>query len=238
MGTFDFNREMQNIVAVDGSPFPEDQAKHYERIEIINRKLVIATALDPSAKAGEGNDYRACVTWGLDPEIMRFFCLHAWIKKLSIGEMFAATYAQVDQYGSAKAFVEENMLKDFLHNAIAEYAKEKGRFLPWQPVQHNTNKIGRIIGTCAYLWEFGHMQFEQNQSDQNLLKSQFVYLLTPAVNDDGPDASEMAISGLQGGMITAAVAPPLETPADNYHAQRKGIGQIGRIGRINGRRRV
>lgn len=240
MGTFDFNREMQNIVAVEGSPFPENQVKHFERIEIVNRPLIIATALDPSAKAGEGNDYRACVTWGLDPAEMMFFCLHAWLKKLSIGEMFAAAYAQQEQYGSSKVFVEENMLKDFLHEAIATYARQVGRFLPWQPIQHNTNKEGRIIGTCAYLWEFGHMKFERNHSDQNLLESQFVYLLTPSVNDDGPDASEMAISGLQGGMITAACAPPQEEKPDNYHAERTGMfaGLKGRRAIHSGRRRV
>jgi hypothetical protein len=234
MGTFDFNREMQNIVAVEGSPFPENQVKHFERIEVVNRPLIIATALDPSAKAGEGNDYRACVTWALDPADMTFFCLHAWLKKLSIGEMFAAAYAQQEQYGSSKVFVEENMLKDFLHEAIATYARQVGRFLPWQPIQHNTNKIGRIIGTCAYLWEFGHMKFERNHSDQNLLESQFVYLLTPSVNDDGPDASEMAISGLQGGMVPAAAAP-VEVPANNYHAARPG-GSMG--GMYSRRRRI
>jgi hypothetical protein len=55
------------------------------------------------------------------------------------------------------------------------------------------------VGTCAYLWEYGKIKFEKNHSDQNILVDQFIYLLTPSVNDDGPDAAEMAISGLQGG---------------------------------------
>jgi len=234
VGTYTFNKEYRNKVTVDGSPFPDEQAKHYERIEVINRKLIIATALDPSAKAGEGNDFRAAVTWGLDPEIMHFFCLHAWLKKKSIGEMFAAVYHQQEQYGSEAVFVEENMLKDFLHEAIANYAITAGRYIPWKPVQHNTNKEGRVIGTCAYLWEFGKMLFEKNHSDQNLLKEQFVYLLTPSVNDDGPDASEMAISGLQGGLVRAACAP-VESTSDNYHAERKG-SLLGMMKRRFGRR--
>jgi len=198
MGTFDFNREMMNKVAVEGSPFPEEQAKYYERIEILNMPLITATAVDPSAKAGENNDFRAVVTFGLDPAQMVFHCLHAWLKKRSIGEMFAAAYDQHDQYKSVSVYIEENMLKDFLHDAIQNYAKQVGRYLPWMPVQHNTNKEGRIVGTCAYLWEYGKIRFEKNQSDQNILVDQFVYLLTPSVHDDGPDASEMAISGLQG----------------------------------------
>lgn len=199
MGNFDFNREMRNKVAVEDSPFPEEQAKYYERAHLSGRQLLVATAVDPSAKAGENNDFRAVVTWGLDPEEMVFYCLHAWIKKRSVGEMFAASYAQRDQYGSASAFIEENMLKDFLHEAIQNYAKQVGSYLPWVPVQHNTNKEGRIVGTCSYLWEYGKIRFERGHSDQDRLREQFIYLLTPSVHDDGPDAAEMAISGLQGG---------------------------------------
>ncbi len=201
MGTFDFNREMMNRVAVEDSPFPEEQKKHFERIHLVDVPLITATAIDPSAKAGENNDFRAVVTFGLNPLEMVFFCLHAWLKKRSIGEMFAAAYSQHDQYQSASVFIEENMLKDFLHEAISNYAKKAGRFLPWRPVQHNTNKEGRIVGTCAYLWEYGKLRFEKNHSDQNVLVEQFVYLLTPSVHDDGPDASEMAIHGLQSGMV-------------------------------------
>lgn len=199
MGSFDFNREMRNKVAVEDSPFPEEQATSYERVHLTGRQLLVATAVDPSAKAGENNDYRAVVTWGLDPQTMAFYCLHAWIKKRSIGEMFAAAYAQRDQYGSATVFIEENMLKDFLHEAIQNYAKQVGSYLPWVPVHHNTNKEGRMVGTMAYPWEFGKILFERGHSDQDRLREQFIYLLTPSVHDDGPDASEMAISGLQGG---------------------------------------
>jgi len=198
MGTYDFNREMQNKVAVEGSPFPEEQAKYFGRIEIDLVRLITATAIDPSAKAGENNDFRAVVTFGLDPVQMVFFCLHAWLKKKSIGEMFAAAYNQCDQYNSSKVYIEENMLHDFLHDAIQNYAKKVGRYLPWIPVHHSTNKEGRIVGTCAYLWEYGKIRFEKNHSDQNILVDQFIYLLTPSVHDDGPDSAEMAISGLQG----------------------------------------
>lgn len=198
MGTYDFNREMMNKVALEGSPFPEEQAKYFERIEVVQLKLITATAVDPSAKAGENNDFRAVVTFGLDPVQMVFFCLHAWLKKKSIGEMFAAAYHQKDHYQSAQVYIEENMLKDFLHDAIANYAKKIGRYLPWMPIHHSTNKEGRIVGTCAYLWEYGKIKFEKNHSDQNVLVEQFIYLLTPSVHDDGPDASEMAIGGLQG----------------------------------------
>lgn len=234
VGSYAFNKEYMNRVAVDDSPFPEEQAKYFERIEVVSRKLVIATALDPSAKAGENNDFRSVVTFGLDPEEMTFFCLHAWIKKRSIGEMFAACYDQHDHYAAQSVFVEENMLKDFLHEAIANYARQAGRFLPWAPVHHSANKEGRIVGTCSYLWEHGLLRFEKNHSDQNTLVEQFVYLLTPSVHDDGPDSAEMAISGLQGGLIPAACAGEPDV-AHNPHADRPGLGGLtGRLLRSMG----
>jgi len=233
MGSFDFNREMRNKVAVDGSPFPDEQVTYYQLEEIAGKQLVTVSALDPSAKAGENNDYRAVVTWSLDPEQMIFYCRHAWLKKKSIGEMFAAAYAQEEAYKPESVEVEENMLKDFLHEAIANYARQEERYLPWAPVNHSTNKEARIVGTCAYLWEYGKMRFIKGHSDQNMLVEQFIYLLTPSVHDDGPDASEMAISKLQSGSFKPACAAS-DPAADDYHAERPQ-GLLARF--FGGRRR-
>lgn len=219
MGSFDFNREMRNKVAVEDSPFPEEQAKYYEVGELEGKELVTVTALDPSAKAGENNDFRAVVTWSLDRETMTFYCRHAWLKKKAIGEMFAAAYDQHGAYGSESVEVEDNMLKDFLHEAIATYAKNVGAYLPWAPVHHSSNKEARIVGTCAYLWEYGKLRFLKGHSDQNRLVEQFVYLLTPSVHDDGPDAAEMAIGKLQSGSFKPAAASVPPQPND-YHAPR------------------
>lgn len=194
-----FNKEYRNKATDEDSPFPEEKVKYFGRIEVINRKLIFATGLDPSSTASSGSDFRAVVTFGFDPQAMVFPCMHAWIKRRSIGEMFAAAYQQNDQYPGV-VVIEENMLKEFLHNAIQNYAKEVGRFLPWAPIHHSANKIGRITGTCEYLWEHGRMLFEKGHSDQKTLIEQFVYLLNPTVHDDGPDAAEMSISKLMSGM--------------------------------------
>jgi len=207
IGKYTFNKEMMNKVGVEDTPFPEEQARYYQRVEIVNLLLEVATFLDPSAKAGEGNDFRACVTIGLHRQSMTFRCLHAWIKKQSIAAMFAAAYNQFDTYGG-RIGIEENMLKDFLHEAIQNHARDVGRYLPWEPVQHNTNKEGRIIGTCSYLWEYGKLMFDRGQSDQNLLVEQFIYILNKSVHDDGPDAAESAINMLQGGVGGWAASRP------------------------------
>ncbi|PKN20420.1 MAG: hypothetical protein CVU71_01110 [Deltaproteobacteria bacterium HGW-Deltaproteobacteria-6] len=199
VGTYTFNKEMRNKVATEDSPFPEETVSHYERIELIRVPLIFATGVDPAATATSKSDFRSVVTWGLERVQMEFFCMHAWIKRRSIGEFFAAAYAQNDLYPGV-VVVEENMLKDFLHEAIQNYAKEVGRYLPWSPITHTTSKIdARIIGTCEYLWEHKKMRFEKGHSDQKILEEQFVYILNPSVHDDGPDASEMAISHLQKG---------------------------------------
>ena len=124
------------------------------------------------------------------------------------------------------------MLKDFLHEAIQSYAKEKKRYIPWRPVNHSTNKEGRIVGTLSYLVEFGKLRFLKNHSDQNLVIEQLIYLLNKNVNDDGADALEGAVSLVQGGLVGAAVAPPKEPEQDHYHAERPQ----GLLNRLLGRR--
>jgi hypothetical protein len=198
--TRSFNKEYRNKSTEEDSPFPEETVTYFERIQIIERKLIFATAVDPSATATEKSDFRAVVTWGFDREAMMFRCMHAWIKRRSISEMFGAAYAQNEQY-PGRCPIEENMLKDFLHEAIQNYAKDVGSYLPWSPLHHGSqaNKLARIIGTCEYLWEHKKMQFEKRHSDQKILVEQFVYINNATVHDDGPDASEMAISFLQKG---------------------------------------
>jgi predicted phage terminase large subunit-like protein len=194
-----FNKEYRNKSTEEDSPFPEETATYFERIQIIERKLIFATAVDPSSTSTDRSDFRAVTTFALDRTDMIFFCMHAWIKRRSIGEMFAAAYAQNDQY-PGRVVIEENMLKEFLHEAIQNYARQVGQYLPWSPIHHSTNKVdGRIIGTCEYLWEHKKLQFEKRHSDQKILVEQFVYINNATVHDDGPDASEMAISYLQKG---------------------------------------
>ena len=216
-----FNKEYRNKSTDEDSPFPQETVTYYERVEVITRPLIFATGVDPSSTASGSSDFRAVCTWGLDLREMVFFCMHAWIKRRSISEFFAAAYEQNDQY-PGRVIVEENMLKDFLHEAIQNYAKQVGRYLPWQPIHHTTSKIdARIIGTCEYLWEYKKMQFEKRHSDQKILEEQFVYILNSTVHDDGPDASEMAISHLQreNGM---SVSYETIQSRDSFRGMRRG----------------
>lgn len=197
MGTVDFNAEMMNLTGAEGSPFPEEWFRYYESLELNGKALAIASFCDPSAKNGEANDFKAIITVGLDRNEMIFYCLHAWIRHSSPGEMFAAAYRQHDEYPGSVG-IEENMLQDFLHEAIQNYAKGVKRYLPWYPVTHSTNKEARIIGTLSYLVEYGKLRFIKHHSDQDTLVEQLIYILNKNVHDDGPDALEGAVSMLQG----------------------------------------
>jgi len=198
MTTVDFNAEMMNLTGAEGSPFPEKWLKTYEPEEISGKTLITATATDPSAKSGEANDFKATITVGLDRPTMIFYVLHSWIRHASPGAMFDSCYRQHDEY-HGRVGIEENMLYDFLHDAIHNYAKEKGRYLPWYPISHNTNKEGRIRGTLEYIYEYGKLRFQKGHSNQDLLIEQLIYILNKNVNDDGPDALEMVVSMLQSG---------------------------------------
>jgi predicted phage terminase large subunit-like protein len=197
MGSVAFNSEMMNLTGADESPFKETWFKYFERSQLKNQVLSVATFTDPSAKSGEANDFKATITVGLNRAEMVFYCLHAWIRHASPGEMFAAAYHLVDEYGG-NIGIEDNMLEDFLHEAIQSYAKSVGRYLPWLPLHHSTNKETRIIGTLSYLVEHGKLLFEKGQSDQDTLIEQLVYILNKNIHDDGPDALEGAVRMLQG----------------------------------------
>ena len=207
MGRRDFNAEMQNLTTVEDAAIREAWFVYYEREELAGKALVVASFTDPSAKGTETTDFKAIITVGLDRSTMIYYVLDAWIRHASPGEMFKAAYAANDRWGGPMG-IEENMLEDFLHEAILNYAREVGRFLPWRPVRHNTNKIGRIVGTLAYLIEHGHLRFMKGQSDQDVLVEQLIYLENQNINDDGPDSLEGAVNLLQTG---ATGIPPITT---------------------------
>jgi len=223
MGSVDFNAEMMNLTGAENSPFPEKWFVFYEP-ETLPEPLSMATFTDPSAKSGEANDYKATITVGLDRKKMIFYVMHSWIRHASPGEMFRESYHRFDEYGG-QVGIEENMLKDFLHEAIQNYAKEVGRYLPWRAMHHSTNKEARIIGTLSYLVEYGKLRFQKGQSDQDLLVEQLIYLLNKNVNDDGPDALEGAVTMLQGGLIAYGGSDP------------EGSGRLAREAIAGGRQR-
>ena len=198
MGTVDFNAEMRNLTGAEDSPFQEKWFVYYDPAELEGKLLRTASFMDPSAKNGEANDFKANITVSLDPQAMVYYVRHAWIRRATISAMFDAAYRQHDEYGGP-AGIEDNMLEDFLHEAIYNYAKEQKRWIPWQPKKHSTNKEARIISTLSYLVEYGKLRFIRHHSDQDRLIEQLIFILNKNINDDGPDALEGAVAMIQAG---------------------------------------
>ena len=202
MGAVAFAAEMLNQVGAEESPFKETWfvylAEHPMQGGTCNVPLRVATFLDPSAKSGMANDFKALITVGLDQKTMTFDVLHAWIRRAGISEMIVACYRIQAEYGGPLG-VETNMFEDFLREVFSLAARERGRYLPLAEVRHTTHKEGRVIATLSPLVEFGRLRFVKGHSDQDRLVEQLVYILDRSVNDDGPDALEGAVSLLMSG---------------------------------------
>lgn len=196
MGSVDFNAEMMNLTDAGDSPFPENIIQYYSEAEL-PPNLNVATFTDPSFKNNESNDFKATVTVGQCPKTAKLYVLHAWVRQTGIAEMLDEIYRQNEKYKSFASGIEENMLHDFLHSVINDYSVKKQSWLPWMPIVHRTNKIGRIITTLQYLVEYGKLRFKKHHSDQDILVEQLIYLLNKNVHDDGPDALEGAVKLLQ-----------------------------------------
>jgi len=75
-------------------------------------------------------------------------------------------------------------------------AQTRGLHLPIQEVKHSVNKETRITGLSPFV-ERGVIRFRKGHSDQDLLIEQLIYFPSSTVNDDGPDALEMAVAAAQ-----------------------------------------
>lgn len=195
-----FLKEFMNMVESEDAEFKLTHVRYYDDILSIPQDLIVSSFCDPSAKNNKKNDFKAIVTVGKDPKTMIFYILHAWIKRSGVTGMLDACRAAVEGYHKPGHMIgiEENMLGDFLHEAINNHAKDTGTTLPWKGVNHSTNKEARIIGTLSYLFQQGKLLFCRNHSDQNVLIEQLCYLEDANIHDDGPDALEGAVSLLQG----------------------------------------
>jgi len=198
---------LRTVSLPNGSPMLQRQDGRATPGGFETRPYRVASFLDPSAKSGMANDYKAIITVGLDPDVMKFDVLHAWIRRAAVSEMIEACYRVQAAFGGPLG-LEINMLEDFLREVFSQAARERGRYLPLAEVRHTVHKEGRIIAALSPLVEFGRLRFVKGHSDQDRLVEQLVYILDKNVNDDGPDALEGAVSLLMSG---AGGAPGYET---------------------------
>ncbi len=224
LGRKSFAKEFMNEVEDADAEFKRANARFYEEHPPLH-ELTVAAFCDPSGKSAKKNDFRAVVTVGMHRKTMMFYVLDAWIKHKPLEEMMAQCYRMHGQYGGSVG-IEENMFGEFLHEAIKTYAQAAGRYIPWVPIRHSSNKEARIVGTLSHLYERGWLLFQKNHSDQNLLLDQLVLLEDANVNDDGPDALEGAVALLQkrgSGKIEFHRVEPRRSSGAGPGAGRRGI---------------
>lgn len=192
MGSTAFQCEMMLDPREEEGPF---QVIYYYTVEeLVGKNLEIVGFIDGSVGSGESNDFKAIVILARDRATGDMFCLYAFIKRCSIARMVNAAYGAHDDYRPYIFGLETNSFQKLLLNDFDRGAEEHRYHLPLKEVVHTTNKESRIISGCESVVERGKLKFLKGHSDQDLLVDQLQSLLSPTVEDDGPDALEGAVS--------------------------------------------
>jgi predicted phage terminase large subunit-like protein len=191
IGTLNFNKEFQNDPKDEEGLFREEWFKYYAPEEIAGKSLAIYDAGDASVGKNESADYRAFIKVGraLDGTI---YVLHADIKKRSVDSFVTTAYIRQDEQPALVIGIETNSFQAVLIILFNKEAQTRGRHLPIKEIDNTVNKEIRIT-RLSPLVERGVIRFRKGHSDQDLLIEQLIYFPSTTVNDDGPDALEMAV---------------------------------------------
>lgn len=153
--------------------------------------------VDPSARHGENNDYKAIITIGRDLVTKRLLVLDAWIRRRPIPEMVQAFVDRYVQFHWLLAGCETNGYQTLIKDALEAKCQELGLYPPMRAIDHHTDKVLRV-SRLAPLVERGVLLFAPEQGDQGLLIDQLCAIGT-SEHDDGPDALEGAVGLAESG---------------------------------------
>jgi predicted phage terminase large subunit-like protein len=190
--------EMMND-PLDDSKFREEWFQYITQEFILLRKRywTYYSGSDPSAKDTEKHDYKAHVCIAQDRETKKIYVAEAWGRKAPIGEFYQAFFDMYTCYHMLVCVFEENGYQIYLSNDMVKYCREKRQYPNIKNVTHTSDKLLRIGRLEAPVWR-GDILFQKHHSDQDTLVEQLHYLGTN-MNDDLPDALEMAVWGLENG---------------------------------------
>jgi len=223
VGTVAFNKEYQNNPQDEESPFREEWFRYYSRadLELVRRRLLIASGTDPSSTAQGDNKGHTVV--GLDPLTMVIYLLRTWGKKLSPSGLLDALYLSHRHHGWVAGGIEDNALKDWLKEAVDQAAKRHGRRLPLREVHNSANKEARIVGTLSPLVEAGHILLPEDDPEAEALKEELLYILDGSTPDDQADSAEIAVRIVQSLPKGAAGYQPVDKRTD-WHGRTDDDG--------------
>jgi predicted phage terminase large subunit-like protein len=220
MGTLAFNREKMNSPVDEEGMFREEWFRYYHPADLLKVPLVVVGYFDPSIESGASADFKAIITVGLDVAEMVYYVLDAFIRRASIDRAIDAAYVRHQQYSYLAFGVEDNLFQKLLLREFDRAAQEKKLLLPLKGVTSTLSKETRVSGLSP-LVERGRIRFCRGQSDQDLLIEQLLFVPSPTVNDDGPDALEGAVRMLATYCFEAADVQA-EPEAQTYRSGRAG----------------
>lgn len=197
MGTLSYNKEMRNKPEDEDGIIQRAWIRRYapEGPDFLESKkwFKVFAGGDPNQKGVDGMDYAAWAVVGFDPRSGKIYVLYAWIRKDSVAAMIKTAYRLHQDFNVLSFALEVNLAKDLMEYPIAAERKRQGYPLAIRRVENMVNKETRIE-SLAPLIEYGDLLFpSEGGGDIELLIDQLVHVGTGEMNDDGPDALEMAV---------------------------------------------
>lgn len=206
MGPALFNQEYMNDPRNENGLFQEEWIKTFDpedpkfQEKMEGWELVHAGFCDPSARTGEGNDFKAVVTVGLDIRDMSYYVLDAFIRRCSTGAVAKAIAERELVYKYWRFGIEDNGFQSLFLEEVERVTTEAGVSVTLTGVTHTgISKEMRLAGLSP-LVERGKILFlvpQRRNADYNRLMEQLVFFPSATVHDDGPDALEGAVSLLK-----------------------------------------
>lgn len=151
-------------------------------------------ACDPSlGKLGKHADDSAIITLLRDTSKGTLYVMDADIARRKPDKIIddVLAYQRLRKYGCF-AF-ESNQFQSFLADELTRRSNVAGLYLPVEPVQHTSDKLGRIQ-SLQPLVRSATLQFSRRHT---VLLEQ-LRLFPKAAHDDGPDALQMAVAAASG----------------------------------------
>lgn len=193
-GEHSFQSEKQgNATAASKAEWPDDYFPAniwFDRWPDCRLKVV---ALDPSKGKSDTSDYSAYVLLGLGTDGLLY--VDADMERRDSTRIVEDGFALASAFQPQLFLVEINQFQELLQIEFDRQASEQGTILPLAGVTNTLKKETRIRTLGTYIRN-GKLRFKSNSKGAKILVDQ-LREFPFASHDDGPDALEMAIKGLQ-----------------------------------------
>jgi predicted phage terminase large subunit-like protein len=191
LGPVFFATEWRNeTIADEDRRFRREWFTFYLPRAVDHRELKKCMGVDPSTGVADG-DFGAIITVGKDGRSGLLYVLDVWLDRASELQFAGAIIEQWVQWRAQRVRFEDRAFQAIYKRVVAREASIRGYRLPLQGYKGG-NKDLRIL-SMGPLVENGILQFREREHE-DLLTQLLEY---PRGHDDGPDALEIAVSGLE-----------------------------------------